>query len=177
MNVLVVGANGQLGAASCRSLVARGEGSGVGAPPLVRSGGFGLDGVGMDVLEELEATVAVGRLEHGDVRVVAVQADCRVGPLPTDRVTTEEGEPQVGEERDRRIQVVHGDTDVLELDGHVVQATQPRATWPDRELNRRVRIVARNSAARVAGAAVDRVDQCAGGQGVGPSHAGTDACT
>jgi len=48
----------------------------------------------MDVLEELEATVAVGRLEHGDLRVVTVQADCRVGPLPTDRVTTEEGEPR-----------------------------------------------------------------------------------
>ena len=34
-----------------------------------------LDRVGVDVLEELEATVAVWRLEHGDVGVVAVEVD------------------------------------------------------------------------------------------------------
>ena len=35
-----------------------------------------------DVLEELEAPVAVWRLEHGDLGVVAVEADGCVGPLP-----------------------------------------------------------------------------------------------
>jgi hypothetical protein len=77
----------------------------------------------MDVLEQLEATVAVGRLQHGDSRVVAVEADRGVGPLSADRVTAENREPQVGEEGDGRFQVTDGDADVLELDGHVVQAT------------------------------------------------------
>jgi hypothetical protein len=86
---------------------------------LVRTGGPGLDGVGVDVLEELEATAAVGGLQHGDVGVVAVEADGRVGPLTADRVAAEDGEPEVGEEGDRRLEVADGDPDVLELDGHV----------------------------------------------------------
>src|SRR3974390_1789029 len=77
-----------------------------------------LDRVGVDVLEELEATVAVWRLEHGDVGVVAVEADGGVGPLPADRVTAEDGEPEVGEEGDRRFEVADGDADVLQSDGH-----------------------------------------------------------
>ena len=60
-----------------------------GLPDLVRPGGLRLDRVGVDVLEELEATVAVWRLEHCDVGVVAVEADGGVGPLSTDRVTSE----------------------------------------------------------------------------------------
>ena len=48
-----------------------------------------VDRVGVDVFEELEATVAVWRLEHRDVGVVAVEADGGVGPLSTDRVTSE----------------------------------------------------------------------------------------
>jgi hypothetical protein len=62
---------------------------------------------------DLEATVAVARLEHGDVVVVAVEADGCVGPLATDRVTAENGEPEVGEEGDRRFEVTNGDPDVL----------------------------------------------------------------
>src|SRR5512138_1831055 len=59
---------------------------------LVRAGGLRIDRVGVDVLEELEATVAVRRLEHGDVGVVAVEANRGVGPLSTDRVTAEDGQ-------------------------------------------------------------------------------------
>ena len=69
---------------------------------LVRPGGLRLDRVGVDVFEELEATVAVWRLEHRDVGVVAVEADGGVGPLSTDRVTSKNGQPEVSEEGDRR---------------------------------------------------------------------------
>src|SRR5262249_60905633 len=95
---------------------------------LVRPGGLRLDRVGVDVLEELEATVAVWRLEHGDVGVVAVEADGGVGPLSTDRVTAEDGQPEVGEEDDRRFEVADGDADVLEFDGHALHATESGAT-------------------------------------------------
>ena len=91
---------------------------------LVGPGGLRLDRVGMDVLEELEATVAVWRLEHGDVGVVAVEADGGVGPLSTDRVTAEDGEAEVGEEGDRRFEVADGDPDVLEFDGHASHAIE-----------------------------------------------------
>ena len=78
----------------------------------------------MDVLEELEAAVAVWRLEHGDLGVVAVEADGGVGPLSTDSVTAEDGQTEVGEEGDRRFEVADGDADVLEFDGHALHATE-----------------------------------------------------
>ena len=81
---------------------------------------------GWDVLEELEATRAVWRLEHGDVGVVVVEADGCVGPLSTDGVTAEDGQPEVGEEGDRRFEVTDGDADVLELDGHALHATKAK---------------------------------------------------
>jgi len=49
---------------------------------LVRSGGFPLGRVGVDVLEELEATVAVRRLEHRGFYVVAIEADAVSVPIP-----------------------------------------------------------------------------------------------
>ncbi len=91
---------------------------------LVRPGGLRLDRVGMELLKELEATVAVWRLEHRDVGVVAVEADGGVGPLSTDRVTAENGQTEVSEEGDRRFEVADGDADVLELDGHALHATK-----------------------------------------------------
>ena len=78
----------------------------------------------MDVLEELEAAVAVRRLEHGDLGVVAVEADGAVGPLSTDNVTAEDGQAEVGEEGDRRFHVPDGDADVLQLDGHALHVTE-----------------------------------------------------
>ena len=104
--------------------VVDGEGDAVHAD-LVGSGGLGLDRVGVDVLEELEATVAVRRLQHRDLGVVAVEADGGVGPLATDRVAADDRQPEVGEEGDRRFEVADGDADVLELDGHVSHATEP----------------------------------------------------
>jgi hypothetical protein len=73
----------------------------------------------VDVLEKLKATVAVRRLQHRDVGVVAVKADGGVGPLSTNCGTTENAQPEVGEEGDRRFEVTHGDGDLLELDGHM----------------------------------------------------------
>ena len=64
------------------------------------------------------------RLEHGDIGVVAVEADSGVGPLSTDRVTAEDGKPEVGEEGDRRFEVADGDPDVLEFDGHALHAIE-----------------------------------------------------
>jgi len=58
---------------------------------LVRASGLRLDRVGVDALEDLKTTVAVWRLAHGDLGVVAVEADGGVGPLSTDRVTAEDG--------------------------------------------------------------------------------------
>jgi hypothetical protein len=57
---------------------------------LVRSGGLRLDRAEADVLEDLKTTLAVWRLAHGDLGVVAVEADGCVGPLSTDRVTAED---------------------------------------------------------------------------------------
>src|SRR4051794_22137677 len=85
---------------------------------LVRAGGRRLDRLRMDVLEQLQSSVAVWRLEHGDVGVVAVQADGGVGPLPADGVTAKDGQTEVGEERDGLFKIADGDADVLELDGH-----------------------------------------------------------
>src|SRR3954447_25251502 len=85
---------------------------------LVRTRRVRLDRVRVDVLEELEATLAVRRLQHGYLGVVAVEADRCVGPLSADRVAAENAQPEVGEERDRRLEVAHGDTYVLELDAH-----------------------------------------------------------
>jgi hypothetical protein len=87
---------------------------------LVGSGGLRLDRVGVDVFEELEATVAVRRLEHRDVGVVALEADGGVGPLATDRVTAEHGQPEVSKEGDRRFEIADGDADVLKFDGAYV---------------------------------------------------------
>ena len=72
----------------------------------------------MYVLEKLQTTSAVGRLEHSDLGVITVEADGGVGPLSTDRVTAENAQPEVGEEGDRLFEVTDGDADVLELDGH-----------------------------------------------------------
>src|SRR4051794_750298 len=91
---------------------------------LVGPSGLRLDRVGVEVLEELEATVAVRRLEHRDVGVVAVEADGGVGPLSLDRGTADNGQPEIREEGDRRFEVADGDADVLELDGHALQATE-----------------------------------------------------
>jgi hypothetical protein len=44
---------------------------------------------------------------------------------PTDRVTTEDGQAEVGEEADRRFEVADGDADVFEFDGHTLHATGP----------------------------------------------------
>jgi len=70
------------------------EGHGVHAD-LVGPGGLGLDRVGVDGLEELEASVAVRCLQHGDVGVVAVEAEVSAHspltvsrPSPTSSVTT-----------------------------------------------------------------------------------------
>ena len=87
-------------------------------------GGLRLYRVGVDVLEELEATVAVRCLEHGDLGVVTVEADGGIGPRSPDRVTAENGQPEVSEEGDRRFQVADGDADVLQLDAHAPHATE-----------------------------------------------------
>lgn len=104
--------------------VVDGEGHAVHAD-LIRTGGFGLDGFGMDVLEELETTMTVWRLEHRNPCVVAIKADRSVGPFTTDRVTADDRETEVGEEGDRRFEVANGDADVLKSDAHALHATEP----------------------------------------------------
>lgn len=110
--------------------VVDGEGDAVHAD-LVRLGGAGLDRFGVDVFEELEATVSVCRLEHGDVCAISVEADRGVGPVSTDRGAAENGETEVGEERDGCLKVTSGDADVLELDGHALHATESRRKGRD----------------------------------------------
>lgn len=58
-----------------------------------------------------------GGLEHGDVGVVAVEADGGVGPVATDGVTADDGQTEVGEEGDRLFEVADGDADVSSLTG------------------------------------------------------------
>src|SRR3982751_5852745 len=85
---------------------------------LVGTNGLHLDRFGVDVLEEFEATVAVWRLEHRNVGVIAIKADGGVGPLTTDRVTADDREAEVGEKGDRCFEIANGDADVLKSDGH-----------------------------------------------------------
>src|SRR3954454_23978445 len=85
---------------------------------LVGTGRVRLDRGGMDVLEKLQASFAIRRLEHRDLGVIPVQPDGGVCPLSTDRVTAENAQPQIREEGDRLFDVTNGDADVLELDGH-----------------------------------------------------------
>jgi hypothetical protein len=104
----------------------------------------------VDVLEELEATVAIWCLEHGDLGVVAVEADGGVGPLATDSVTAEDGQSEVGEEGDRRfnpniVQLAAGDLVVRRMlglgpgrvvgafdvpFGHLALDDSRRCSWP-----------------------------------------------
>jgi hypothetical protein len=74
----------------------------------------------------------------GDVGVVAVEADGGVGPLSMDRVTAEDGQPEVGKEGDRLFEVADGDADVLEFDRHERHATEPGRFVQVRELDGRV---------------------------------------
>lgn len=105
--------------------VVDGEGDAV-HPDLVGTGGARLDGLGMDVLEELEATLTVWCLEYRDLGVVAVQANSCVCPLAADRVTADEGQAEVGEEGDRFFDVAHGNADVVEFDGHALNLPSQR---------------------------------------------------
>ena len=62
------------------------------------------------------------------------------------RVTSENGQPEVSEEGDRRFQVADSDADVLQLDAHALHATEsgrrvqvrklPVPAQPDKELSR-----------------------------------------
>ena len=73
--------------------------------------GLRLDCVGVDVLEDSpRLTIAVWRLEHGDVGAVAVETDGGVGPLAADRVAAEDDQTEVGKEGDRGFEVADGDT-------------------------------------------------------------------
>lgn len=67
----------------------------------------------MDVLEELEAAVAVWGLEHGDLGVVAVETHGGVGPVAADGGPTQDGQSEVGEEGDRLLEVSDSNGDVL----------------------------------------------------------------
>ena len=93
---------------------------------LVGKGGHRVDRVGVDVLEELEATLAVRCLKHRDVGVVAVEADCGVGPLTADRVTADDRKTEIGEKGDCCFEVANSDTNVLKFDGHALKL--PRRT-------------------------------------------------
>ncbi len=73
---------------------------------------------GVDVLEQLELPLPAGRLQHRHLGMVAIETDCGGGPFAADLVTTDDGEAEVGEECDRRLDVPDGDSDVLEFDGH-----------------------------------------------------------
>jgi hypothetical protein len=70
----------------------------------------------MEILEELEATVTVWRLEHRDLRKIAVKANRDIRPLATDCVAAQHRESEVGEEGDGGFEITDGDGDVLELD-------------------------------------------------------------
>lgn len=66
--------------------------------------------------------------------MVVVETDRGIGPLSTDRVTAKDGEPEVGEGGDGRVEVADGDPDVLEFDGHALDAVESerfaQSTWP-----------------------------------------------
>ena len=109
---------------------------------LVGQGGTRLDRVGMDVLEQLEPTVTIRRLEHGDVGVVAIGPDGGVAPLSRDRVTTKDFQAKVGEESDRRFKAADGNADILKFDRHATESGRavpsPRTggpSWPGQNRN------------------------------------------
>jgi hypothetical protein len=71
----------------------------------------------VEVFEEFKARVAVRRLKHGDIGVIAIETDGGIGPFSANGVAAEECQSEVGEEGDRRFEISYGDTDVLELIG------------------------------------------------------------
>lgn len=85
---------------------------------LVGLGRFRLDGLGVDVFKEFEEAAAIGRLEHGDLGVVPVEAHRGVSPLSIDYLAADDGEAEIGEERDRFLKVADRNANVLEPDGH-----------------------------------------------------------
>ena len=89
-------------------------------PDLVGKRRVGLDGLGMDVLEVLKPTLAVRCLKHRDLGMVAVKTHGGIRPLAADRVPADDGEAEVGEERERCFDVADGDSDILESDGHAL---------------------------------------------------------
>lgn len=116
---------------NCQGIVdvVDGEGDAVHAD-FIRQGGFGLDRVRVDVLEEFEAPVAVRRLEHRDLGVVSVKADGGVGPFAADGVAAKDGEAKVGEEGDCCFEVANGNSDIIEFDRHVLKATKTDSATP-----------------------------------------------
>lgn len=89
---------------------------------LVGKSGLRLDRIGLDVLEELNASLAIGGLEHRDAGVVAVKAHGGVSPFTADRLTADHSEAEVGKEGDRCFEVADCDADVLKSDGHALDA-------------------------------------------------------
>lgn len=71
------------------------------------------DCVGVKVLEELDLTVAVRCLEHGNFGVVTIETYGGIGPLTADSVPADKLEAQVSEERDRRVDVADSNPDVF----------------------------------------------------------------
>jgi hypothetical protein len=78
------------------------------------------------VFRQLEPAVAVGRAHHRDLAADVVEPDRLVGEVALDVCATLEAHAERGEERDRRVQVVDDDGDVVHaLDGH--GSTLPRS--------------------------------------------------
>ena len=121
--------------------VVDGQGDAVHAD-VVRLDGIGVDRVGVHVLEEFDPAAAVGRRQHRDVGGVAVEPDGGVGPLPADAVTAQQRQAEVGEERDRGIDVTDGDADIVESGWHAPQPSH-RTPAPRHFAPRRRRAVPR----------------------------------
>jgi hypothetical protein len=85
--------------------------------------------------------MTVLRLEHLDVRVVAIKAHRSLGPLTADRAAADDRENEISE----NFKVAPGDTDVLELDGPAANATE---TIAYRIPTRSGHLVARQTASR-----------------------------
>jgi hypothetical protein len=83
----------------------------------------GCDGGGIEA-RELETAVAVGRAHHGDLDALAAQAGDAPGPFAFDRGPPLKLEAKFGEKRNRGIQVLDHDADVVHtFDGHDISLT------------------------------------------------------
>lgn len=84
----------------------------------IRRKRFYLDCLWLEVLKKLDLALTSGRLEHGDLGTIAVEANGRLRPITLDGVAPNDVKPEIGKECDCGFDVTHRYADINECDLH-----------------------------------------------------------